>query len=638
MPEVRPRVVRDIWWVFLGILLINALLVGANIWRMARQEADVNHSLSVLNSVNRLHGRLSECETSSRGFLISGNEEFLGQYSESIPRVKELFEELMRLTADNETQQQELAALKPAIERRLLLLQQTVDARRMPMRDMAKEGDLVLHGKLAMDEIRKRLGSMSKEEDRLLEVRRISASATLTTSIFSAVVGGLLTIGMLMLTHYLIRHEREVRRSGEESLRQSEERFRLIAESLPQFVWVTRPDGHFEYCNQRWLDYTGQSATASWGYGWSSPVHPDDRDLYERHWKSALANGQPLETETRFQKPNGDSRWFLVRVVPLRDRAGQIERWLGTASDIDDQKRTNEALETRVRERTIELQRAISELMSESQEREKTATQLQLTAAELERSNEELGKFAYVASHDLQEPLRKIQAFGDRLKLKCRDQLDEQGKEYIDRMQSSATRMRRLIDDLLAFSRVSTRPMPHTEVDLNEVAREVQGDLEDAILRTQASVDIGPLPIVHADPSQMRQLMQNLLTNAIKFHKPDEPPEVTVRSVTLPGMPNDPPESPPRPAVRIDVTDRGIGFEDEFRDRIFEVFQRLHGRNEYEGTGIGLAVVRKIAERHGGYVTAHGVPGEGATFSVVLPMRGSSNDDNTILNAVSASA
>ena len=161
-------------------------------------------------------------------------------------------------------------------------------------------------------------------------------------------------------------------------------------------------------------------------------------------------------------------------------------------------------------------------------------------------------------------------------------------------------------------------------------------DEVDAGVGGQAAVEIGPLPIVQADPLQMRQLIQNLLMNALKFHKLGEPPHVTIRAVTLPGMPHDPPESPPRPAVRIDVIDRGIGFENEFRDRIFEVFQRLHGRNEYEGTGIGLAVVRKIAERHGGFVTADGVPGEGATFSVVLPMRGSKVENNGIVREAAA--
>jgi PAS domain S-box-containing protein len=479
---------------------------------------------------------------------------------------------------------------------------------------------LVTDGKHNMDDIGKVLGKMRAEESRLLGIRREVAGSTLTTSIYSAIIGGALTVGMLILANYLMRRERNIRRQSEEYLRHNEERFRIIADSLPQFVWVTGPDGHFEYCNRRWLDYSGITTDQSLGSAWTGPLHPDDRELFEKLWKRALASGEPFETETRFQRPDGESRWFLVRVMPLRNRAGKIERWLGTASDIDDQKRANEELESRVRERTSELQTVIADLYTEARERERATEQLNLTAAELERSNKELEQFAYLASHDLQEPLRKIQAFGDRLKLKFGDQIADPGREYIDRMQISAARMRRLIDDLLAFSRVSTQPLPFTDVDLNIVVQEVLGDLEDAVQRTGARVEVGPLPTIRADAAQMRQLLQNLLTNSLKFHRPGEPSRVTVSAATLARMPDDSPDSTGRMAVRIDIADNGIGFENVYRDRIFEVFQRLHGRNEYEGTGIGLAVVRKIAERHGGIVTAHGKPGGGATFSVVLPM------------------
>src|SRR5262245_15471035 len=182
--------------------------------------------------------------------------------------------------------------------------------------------------------------------------------------------------------------------------------------------------------------------------------------------------------------------------MPLRDSAGRVERWLGTATDIDDQKRANEALEARVRERTAELHQVITNLHSEATERERTTEQLHQTAAELTRSNRELEQFAYLASHDLQEPLRKIQSFGDRLKAKLGNQAFEEGREYIDRMQASAARMRRLIDDLLAYARLTTRTQPFTDVDLNLVAEEVRSDLEDAIERTGARVEIGPLPTV----------------------------------------------------------------------------------------------------------------------------------------------
>jgi light-regulated signal transduction histidine kinase (bacteriophytochrome) len=233
----------------------------------------------------------------------------------------------------------------------------------------------------------------------------------------------------------------------------------------------------------------------------------------------------------------------------------------------------------------------------------------------LQRSNRELEQFASVASHDLQEPLRKIQAFGDRLQTRCAPELGEQGRDYLARMLSSATRMRSLIDALLSFSRVTTKAQPFTLVKLGATAEDVVSDLEDRIQRTNGRVEIGPLPTLEADPSQMRQLFQNLIGNGLKFVRPNEPPIVEVASRVLP------PEEGSAECCEITVRDNGIGFEEVYLDRIFELFQRLHGRQEYEGTGMGLAICRKIVERHGGSITARSAPGEGATFLIRLPLQ-----------------
>jgi PAS domain S-box-containing protein len=239
---------------------------------------------------------------------------------------------------------------------------------------------------------------------------------------------------------------------------------------------------------------------------------------------------------------------------------------------------------------------------------------------ELQRSNQELQDFAYVASHDLQEPLRKIQAFGNLLQDEYGESLGE-GKEYLDRMRLAATRMRILIDDLLTFSRVTTHALPFTSADLNVIAREVVDDLEVQIQAVQGTVDIQELPTLYADPLQMRQLLQNLLGNALKFHRRDVPPVVRVRSeLVAQAESNQQGEPEEKPMYRLFFEDNGIGFEERYLDRIFTVFQRLHGRTTYEGTGIGLAVVRKIVERHGGTVTANSTVGEGSTFIVSLPV------------------
>ena len=247
--------------------------------------------------------------------------------------------------------------------------------------------------------------------------------------------------------------------------------------------------------------------------------------------------------------------------------------------------------------------------------------QLKSHTRELESSNRELQNFAHVASHDLQEPLRKVQMFGDRLRERCSDGLSEQGQDYIARMQSATGRMQTLISDLLAFSRVTSKDHSRKPVDLARVAKHVLADLESRIEQTGGTVDVNDLPTIHADPTQMRQLLQNLIGNALKFHRPGTPPIVKVRGSILNGQDGNGAKHTDGQAIyELTVEDNGIGFEEKYRDRIFTIFQRLHGRSEYEGTGVGLAVCRKIAERHGGDISVNSTPGQGATFVVTMPV------------------
>ncbi len=232
---------------------------------------------------------------------------------------------------------------------------------------------------------------------------------------------------------------------------------------------------------------------------------------------------------------------------------------------------------------------------------------------ELMRSNRELQEFASVASHDLQEPLRKISAFGDRLAQRHSEALTPDGREYLDRMLAAAQRMQQLIEGLLNYSRVATRGLPFERVDLNEVLQGVLSDLDARIHVSQGRVESDQLPVLDADPLQMRQLFQNLIGNALKFKRAGVAPVVRITA--------EPCVVEERDCWRLTVADNGIGFEPEYVDRIFGVFERLHGRDEYEGTGIGLAIVRKLVARHGGTITAEGKPGSGAAFSIVLPAR-----------------
>ena len=279
---------------------------------------------------------------------------------------------------------------------------------------------------------------------------------------------------------------------------------------------------------------------------------------------------------------------YYVVIGDLKERQRAAERL----------REANDQLEERVQERTLELAD---------------------TNTELERSNRELQDFAFVASHDLQEPLRKIQAFGDRLKTKHGPQLNDEAQDYLQRMQGAASRMHTLINDLLTFSRVTTKAQPFISTDLGKIAKEVLADLEVRLQDTGGTVEVGDLPVIEADSMQMRQLIQNLISNALKFHKPDEAPIIRI-GAEVSGNGSGPASRRSNSVAQLTFEDNGIGFDEKYLDRIFTPFQRLHGRGEYEGTGIGLAVCRKIVERHGGTLTARSTPGEGSTFIVTLPV------------------
>ncbi len=239
----------------------------------------------------------------------------------------------------------------------------------------------------------------------------------------------------------------------------------------------------------------------------------------------------------------------------------------------------------------------------------------------LKQYTKELQDFAHIASHDLQEPLRKILAFSDRLKNRHSESLGDQGLDYLDRMYNAASRMQRLVESLLVYSQIIKHEKPFEQVDLKEVSRDVLSDLEFRIDELGGRVEIEDLPMLKADPVQMRQLFQNLIGNALKFHKTDEAPVIKITGMTSLNAGNDhKQEKQDSPFYQITFEDNGIGFEEKYTERIFKVFQRLHGQNEYKGTGIGLSICRKIVERHGGSIKAESSPGAGTKFIISLPV------------------
>ncbi|HEV7378485.1 MAG TPA: PAS domain-containing protein [Dyadobacter sp.] len=344
-------------------------------------------------------------------------------------------------------------------------------------------------------------------------------------------------------------------------------------------------------------------------------LHPDDITIRNEAYTRATQTGE-LDYEARFVWKDGTIHWAKVLGRYLYDKSNKAVSLSGILLDITDRVEA----EQKVRESEELYRRLADELELRVIQR---TNELNLANQELTNSNNNLQQFAYAASHDMQEPLRKIQSFSSRLQSMYSDQLDEDGTYMLFRMQDAANRMSLMIDDLLAYSRLSsTDDSEFVAVDLNKVVRQIISDLEIGIAEQKAVIRVDTIPPVSGSPSQLVQLMQNLISNAVKYKIPDQHPEITIT-----GHIADPGDLAGIPYLLKDVTyvaisvmDNGIGFDVKHLDRIFQMFQRLHGKGEYSGSGIGLALCKKVVQNHHGYITAHSNPGEGAHFLIYLPM------------------
>ncbi|NJM87492.1 MAG: PAS domain-containing protein [Hydrococcus sp. RU_2_2] len=364
------------------------------------------------------------------------------------------------------------------------------------------------------------------------------------------------------------------------ALYESQERYAVAVAGANDGLWDWNLKFDQIYFSPRWKAILGyqESEIEDCLEAWFERVSPYDIEVLKWALQSHLAGQTPhFEYEYQMRHKDGTYRWVSCRGLAVRDERGKPHRIAGSLGDITERK----LAEADLAKRTLEL----------------------------ERSNRELEQFAYIASHDLQEPLRKIQSFSDRLQSKCASQLHDRDRDYLDRIHKSAKRMQTLIQDLLSFSRITTKAAPFVMVDLKTIILDVIDDLEIRIEQVRGCVEIGELFTIEADPLQMRQLFQNLLGNALKFHQPNKPPIVKIVG-----------EIKGNNRCQISVTDNGIGFEQKYSDRIFQAFQRLHGRQQYEGTGIGLAICAKIVSRHNGAISCQSSPGQGATFLITLPL------------------
>ena len=490
------------------------------------------------------------------------------------------------------------------------------------------------------------------------------------------------------------------RKKAEEELLKSERQFHALAEAMPQIVWITRGDGWNIYFNQKWVDYTGLTLEESYGHGWNKPFHPDDQKRAWDAWQNAVHNNRIYSLECRLRRADGAYRWWLVRGVPFFNESGAIDKWFGTCTDIHEIKQAEEKIRlsniynrslieasldplvtighdgkiTDLNEATeqvtgysrdelvgtdftdyftepdkaeegyqevfkeglisdygLEIQHKdgsiIPVLYNASVYKDESGKVIGVFAAardittlkkadevlkskleELARSNEELEQFAYISSHDLQEPLRMITSYLQLLQRKYRGNLDEKADMYIHFAVDGASRMQNLINDLLGYSLVSKSTREVENVDCEVILNNVLSGIKAVIKDNNATISHGPLPELMADSTQIDQVFQNLILNGIKYHG-EEAPKIHIAAE--------------KKAIEwvFSVHDNGIGIDPQYSNKIFEIFKRLHTKERYPGTGIGLAICKKIIEKQDGRIWVESELGKGSTFYFTLPIK-----------------
>lgn len=381
-----------------------------------------------------------------------------------------------------------------------------------------------------------------------------------------------------------------------EKIRESENEYRLLTDTLPVMMFSVNNRGMITYSNKWFQNFLHTVPREFSPAAWQSIIHASDFNSFARELDQAMVRQTSFSGQYRIrEKSSGKHIWHIVSVIPLRNEKEMVIRWIGFLVDINAQK---------VVEQTLKDNRELKEIQQQLFQHQE---ELQQKVVELNRSNYELEQFAHLASHDLQEPLRKLFFYSDVMKKKYADKVDDAGAGMLNNMVRAAGRMKELITDLLTYSQIQKQKMNFEWVDLNEVMAEVVRDLEVVIREKQATLDIPALPTVYGNSVRLRQLFTNLISNALKYSRADNAPQISVMVET------------DERSVVIRVKDNGIGFEEQYKERIFGLFERLHNRDKYPGTGIGLSICKRITELHNGSISAWSKPNEYSVFEVKLP-------------------
>jgi PAS domain S-box-containing protein len=686
---------------FVGALALLGGVAGFN-WqhtnRMQETMKWVLHTHEVQEQLTELLSSVQDVETGVRGFVITGQPEYLEPFVAVRTKVTSQFSKVRTLTRDNARQQANCDTLEPLLARRVAIAQSNMDLRRNSGLEAAQREIASGEGKAVMDQIRAMIARMDMEEHTLLSQRSAATRREASTARWLTITGTGLSFALLIgvfalvlrenrlrlrseaeldrfftlsldllcissadgyfkrispaftqtlgwsveeilarpfldLVHpddraatlrmveqqvvagekvpqfenryrhkdgswrllswnsvpqpgglmYSTGHDVTERKRAEESLRENAERFLTLANNISQLAWMADPQGSIFWYNQRWFDYTGTTLEEMVGWGWQKVHHPDHVQRVVDKIKHCFETGEVWEDTFPLRGMDGHYRWFLSRAVPIRDEHGTVLRWFGTNTDVTEREQAEEQ---------------IVQLNADLQQR----------AAQLEEANKELEAFSYSVSHDLRAPLRHVMGFVDLLQKDAGPSLSEKSLRQLTTISQSAKRMGDLIDDLLAFSQIGRAALQKTDVNLDELLREALADFQAETKERSIAWNIHPLPGVRADRALLRMALVNLISNAVKFTGARA--ETTIEIGCAPNGNSE---------TVIFIRDNGAGFDPQYADKLFGVFQRLHSQAEFEGTGIGLANVQRIIHRHGGRAWAEGVVDGGATFYFSIP-------------------
>ncbi len=579
--KIEHKIIAAFVMAFLAIAL-----VGVITFHEARAHGDYNHwvvhTYEVLDKINGVYSSVDDIQSGGRGFLLTGKEDYLEPYQTGIDSAGSLLDDLRHLTADNPVQQERIERLQTLINREIAYMHDKIEFRRT--QGVEAIGPAIgTEPKEAVDQVRFATGEMKKTEMDLLSQRTAESlqSARRTLLSFAVFLG--LAVVILGAFFVFIRRDLDTRRRAEAAVRESDAKFRGVLDSAPDAMVVTDGGGSIQMVNSRAVTLFGYSREDFSGRALGSL-------LLERRVADEAEPGTGEET------PRGN------------DRSSALFQSL--AAKFDGVRKDGGLFPVEMSRSPLEVggQQLLISAIRDRTEQERAEEELSKYSLDLARSNAELERFAYVASHDLQEPLRMVSSYTQLLSRRYKGKLDANADEFIAYAVDGANRMQKLINDLLALSRVGTQARPSEPVDTGATLQRVLSDMQGTIEAAGATISAPEhLPTVLADGTQVGQLFQNLIGNALKFHGA-EPPRVEIQAAR---GEND--------FWRFSFKDNGIGIETQYFERIFVIFQRLHGKENYPGTGIGLAICKKIVERHGGQLWVESQPGHGASFFFTLP-------------------